>query len=190
MNGGRVFGLNCDSGRKAMNKDDRYTGDDREPHIKKPGAEDSLERASKKSVKRSGAGDLGKSAKRSGAGDPGKSAKRGSNGNTGKASKKHTGGAAAQSTGKRRSGKSSAAARRRKRRRRRQRIAERIILAVAVIVFCVSLVALIRIGLSYKKGTDTYAKIEEAVTADAGGHGGRDQGRGFRGRGDGGYSLY
>ena len=40
---------------------------------------------------------------------------------------------------------------------------ERIILLVAVIVFCISLFSLVRIALEYKKGTDTYAGIEDAV---------------------------
>ena len=42
-----------------------------------------------------------------------------------------------------------------------------VLLLVAIVVFCFSAFSLIRIGLNYKKGTDTYQELEAAVVTEA-----------------------
>lgn len=50
-----------------------------------------------------------------------------------------------------------------RKRRRRQRFLNGIAVLAAAAVFCFSAFSLIQIGLEYKKGTDTYDKVEEMV---------------------------
>lgn len=62
--------------------------------------------------------------------------------------------------------KSSSRKRRRQKQRRRQMLIERIIFVIALILFLTAAVSLIRIALEYKKGTDTYDDIFQAVVME------------------------
>lgn len=66
------------------------------------------------------------------------------------------------SQGERKSGK-----KRRKKKKQRMDTLSLVLLLVAIVVFCFSAFSLIRIGLNYKKGTDTYQELEAAVVTEA-----------------------
>jgi len=53
-----------------------------------------------------------------------------------------------------------------KRRRRQKLIIEKLIFITALVVFCVSAASLIKIGLGYKQGTDTYDDVFQAVVTE------------------------
>lgn len=72
------------------------------------------------------------------------------------------------------SGKGSGKKRRRKKKQQMDTLSL-VLLLVAVVVFCFSAFSLIRIGLNYKKGTDTYQDLEASVVTEATPDGTEDQ---------------